>query len=110
MLQRFMAYIVDFTIIMQIIFSLVVHGRLRLTCRLIKLALKTYSNSQERSKVHKEIKDHVERARQLKRDAALAKVIELIKEYQMKFESMEELQAKTFENNDDEDWGCDLII
>ena len=104
MLQRFMAYIVDFTIIMQIIFGLMVHARLRLSRRLIKLAFKTYSNSEERSTVHKEIKNHAERAGQLKRDAALAKIIELIKEYQMKFESMEELQAKTFENNDDEDW------
>ena len=106
MLQRLMAYIVDFTIIMQVIFGLVVHARLHLSCRLIKLAFKTYSNSEERGQVHKEIKDHVERAGLLKRDAALAKIIELIKEYQMKPESMELQSAvKTFENDEAEDWG-----
>ena len=109
MLQRLMAYIVDFTIIMQVIFGFVVHARLHLSRRLIKLAFKTYSNSEERSKVHKAIKDHVERAGLLNRDAALAKIIELIEEYQMKPESMEELQSavKTFENDEAEDWGLD---
>ena len=54
-------------IIMQI-FGFVVHARLRLSRRLIKLALKTYSNSEVlRSKVHKEMND---RAGLLKRDAA----------------------------------------
>ena len=77
MLLRLMAYIVDFTIIMQI-FGFVVHARLRLSRRLIKLALKTYSNSEVRSKVHKEMND---RAGLLKRDAALAKITKLIKEY-----------------------------
>ena len=107
MLQRLMAYIVDLTIIMQVIFGLVVHARLHLSRRLIKLAFKTYSNSEERRKVHKAIKDHVERAGLLNRDAALAKIIELIKEYQMKPESMEGLQSavKSFENDEAEDWG-----
>ncbi|EDR01064.1 uncharacterized protein LACBIDRAFT_312663 [Laccaria bicolor S238N-H82] len=107
MLQRLMAYIVDFTIIMQIIFGLLVNARLRLSRRLIKLAFKAYSISDERSKVHKEIKEHVKLASRLDRDAALAKIIQLIKEYQMKPESMEKLQSgvKAFENNEDEDWG-----
>ncbi|EDR01832.1 uncharacterized protein LACBIDRAFT_332854 [Laccaria bicolor S238N-H82] len=107
MLQRLMAYIVDFTIIMQIIFGLVVNARLRLSRRLIKLVFKAYSISDERSKVHKEIKEHVKLAGRFDQDAALAKIIQLIKEYQMKPEIMEELQsaAKAFENNEDEDWG-----
>ena len=78
MLQRVMAYIVDFTIIMQLIFGLVVNARLRLSRRLIKLVFKAYNLSEERSKVHKEMND---RAGLLKRDAALAKITKLIKEY-----------------------------
>ncbi|EDR09845.1 uncharacterized protein LACBIDRAFT_325701 [Laccaria bicolor S238N-H82] len=105
MLQRLMAYIVDFTIIMQVIFGLVVNARLRLSRRLIKLVLNTYNISEEKRTVHKEIKEHVKLAGRFDRDAALAKIIQLIKEYQMKPENMEELQAKRFENNDDEDWG-----
>ena len=107
MVQRFMAYIVDFTIIMQIIFGLMVNARLRLSRRLIKLAFKTYSDSEGMSKVHKEIKEHVKKAARFGRDAALEKTIQLIKDYQLKPESMEELQSamKTFKNNEDEDWG-----
>jgi hypothetical protein len=107
MLQCFMAYIVDFTIIMQVIFGLVMNARLRLSRRLIKLAFKAYSISEERSRVHKEIKEHVKLAGRFDRDAALVKIVQLIKEYQMKPESMEELQSavKVFENNEDEDWG-----
>jgi len=106
MLQRLMAYIVDFTIIMQVIFGLVVNARLRLSRRLIKLVFKVYSNSEERSKVHMEIKEHVKLAGRFDRDAALAKIIQLIKDCQMKPESMEELQSavKTFKNNEDEGW------
>jgi ABC-type glutathione transport system ATPase component len=102
-----MAYIVDFTIIMQIIFGLVVNARLRLSRRLIKLVFQAYSISEERTKVHEEIKEHVKLAGRFNRDAALAKIIELIKEYQLKPESMEELQSavEMFENNEDEDWG-----
>ncbi|EDR01051.1 uncharacterized protein LACBIDRAFT_312614 [Laccaria bicolor S238N-H82] len=107
MLQCLMAYIVDFIIIMQIIFGLLVNAHLRLSRRLIKLVFKAYSISVERSKVHKEIKEHVKLAGCFDRDAALAKIIQLIKEYQMKPESMEELQSavKAFENNEDKDWG-----
>ncbi|KIK01796.1 hypothetical protein K443DRAFT_6595 [Laccaria amethystina LaAM-08-1] len=107
MLQRLMAYIVDFTIIMQIIFGLVVNARLRLSRRLIKLVFKAYSISEERTKVHEEIKEHVKLVGRFNRDAALVKIIELIKEYQLKPESMEELQSavEMFENNEDEDWG-----
>ena len=102
-----MAYIVDFTIIMQVIFGLVVNARLRLSRRLIKLVFKAYSISEERSKVHKEIKEHVKLAAHFDRDAALVKIIQLIKEYQMNPESMDKLQStvKMFENNEDEDWG-----
>jgi protein-arginine kinase len=111
MLQRLMAYIVDFTIIMQLIFGLVANARLRLSRRLIKLVFKAYSKSEEKSKIHKEIKDHVKLAGRFNRDAALAKIVQLIKEYQMKPESMEELQSavKTFENNEDEEWGLGKV-
>ena len=107
MLQRLIAYIVDFTIVMQVIFDLVLHARLHLSRRLIKLTLNEYSISEEKCKVHKEIKDHVKLAGRLDRDAALAKIIQLIKEYQMKPESRKELQsaAERFENDEDEGWG-----
>ena len=101
-----MAYIVNFTIIMQVIFDLVVNARLRLSRRLVKLVFKAYSISEERCKVHMEIKEHVKVAGLSDRDAALAKIIQLIKEYQMNPESMDQLQStvKMFENNEDEDW------
>ena len=107
MVQHFMAYIIDFTIIMQVIFGLLVNAHLRPSHCLIKLAFKMHSNSEKWRKVHKEIKDHVKLAGQFDQDAALAKIIQLIKEYQMKPESMEELQSavKMFKNNQDEDWG-----
>ena len=77
----------------------------------MNLALKTYSNSDVRSNVHKEIKDHVKRVGLLKRDAALAKIVEWIKEYQMKPEGMEELQSvvKTSEKIEAEDWGSGQV-
>ena len=107
MLQRLMAYIVDFTFIMQVIFGLVVNARLHVSRRLIKLVFKAYSLSEEKSKIHKEIKEHVKVAGHFDRDAALAKIIQLIKEYQMSPESMAKLQStvEMFENNEDEDWG-----
>ena len=107
MLQGLIAYIVDFTIIMEAIFGLVVNVRLRLSRRLIKLVFRAYNISEERCKAHKEIKEHVEVAGRFDRDAALAKIIQLIKEYRMKPESMDMLQSavETFENNEDEGWG-----
>ena len=102
-----MAYIVGFTIIMQVISGLVVNAHLRLSRRLIKLVFKAYSISEERSKVHKEIKDHVKLAGRFDRDAALAKIVQLIKEHHIKPESMDQLHSavEMFENNEDEDWG-----
>ncbi|EDQ99133.1 uncharacterized protein LACBIDRAFT_296016 [Laccaria bicolor S238N-H82] len=90
-----------------LIFGLVVNARLRLSRRLIKLVFTAYNISEERSKVHKEVKEHVKLAGCFDWDAALAKIIQLIKEYQMKPESMDKLQSavEMFENNDDEDWG-----
>ena len=110
-LQRLMAYIVDFTIIMQVIFGLVVRSCLHVSRRLIKLVFKAYSLSEEKSKVHKEIKKHVKVAGRFDRDAALAKITQLLREYQMNPESMDKLQStvKMFENNDDEDWGVGKV-
>lgn len=105
-LQRLMAYIVDLTIIMQIIFGLVVNAQLRLSRRLIKLAFTTFSESRERVQVHNEIKEHVKHAGRADRDAALAKILQLIESYRMKSEDMEELQSKMagFANIEDEPW------
>ena len=105
--RHFMEYIVDFTIIMEVIFGLVVDARMRLSRRLIKLVFKAYSMSEEKYRVHKEIQEHVDLAGRFDRDVALAKITQLIKEYQMKPESMDKLQSalRTFENNEDEDWG-----
>ena len=87
-----MAYIVDFTIIMLVIFRLVVNAKLRLSRRLINLAFTTYDNSIKRRQVHKEIRDHLKEAGHADRDAALAKMLELIKNYQMNTEDMDKLQ------------------
>ena len=107
MVQRLMAYIVDFTIIMQIIFGLVVNAQLRLTRRLIKLAFATYSNSVERRQVHNDIRDHVKLAGRTDRDAALAEMLRLIMNYQMNTEDMDKLQFTMedgFDNVEDEPW------
>jgi len=101
-----MAYIVDFTIIMQVIFGLVVNTRLRLSRRLIKLAFATYSNSRERIQVHNAIRDHVKLAGRTDRDAALAEMLRLIKNYQMGTEDMDKLQLamEKFDDIEDEPW------
>jgi ribosomal 50S subunit-associated protein YjgA (DUF615 family) len=101
-----MAYIVDFTIIMQVIFGLVINARLRLSRRLIKLAFTTYNSSSERIQVHNGIRGHVKLAGRIDRDAALAMILQLIKDYQMKAEDMEELQLvmEGFDNGEDEAW------
>ena len=102
-----MAYIVDFTIIMQVIFGLVVNARLRLTRRLIKLAFATYNSSVERRQVHNEIRDHVKLAGRTDRDAALAEMLRLVKKYQMKTVDMDKLHfmmEEGFDNVEDEPW------
>ena len=102
-----MAYIVDFTIIMQNIFGLVVNAELHLSRRLIKLAFAMYNSSLERRLVHNEIRDHVKEAGRADRDAALAKMLELIKNCQMKTEDMERLQfvmEEGIDNVEDEPW------
>lgn len=106
MVQRLMAYIVDFTIIMQVIFGLVVNARLRLSRRLIKLAFAAYNNSRERVQVHIGIRDHVKLARRTDRDAALAEMLRLIKNNQLGSEDMDELQlaVEKFDNVVDEPW------
>ena len=111
MLQCLMVYIVDFTIIMQVIFGLMVNTQLHLSRCLIKLVVKVYSISEERSEVHKEIKEHVKLAGHFGQNAAPVKIIQLIKEYQMKLESMDELQGavKMFENNENENWGIGKV-
>ena len=101
-----MAYIVDLTIVMQIIFGLVVNAQLRLSRRVIKLAFTTYSESRERVQIHSEIEEHVKHAGRADRDAALAKILQLIENYRMNSEDMEELQSKMggFTNTEDEPW------
>ena len=102
-----MAYIVDFTIIMQIIFGLMVNGQLRLSRSLIKLAFATYSSSVERRQVHNEIREHVKETGRADRDAALAKMRKLIKNYQVNTEDIDKLQlvkGEGFDNVEDEPW------
>ena len=91
-IQSFMAFIVDFTIIMQAVFGLVVNARLHLSRRLIKLAFAMYNNSVERRQVHNDIRDHVKLAGRTDRDAALAEMLRLFKNYQMNAEDMDWLQ------------------
>ena len=56
--------------------------------------------------VHNEIKEHVKHAGRADRDAALAKILQLIENYRMKPEDMEALQSKMagFANTEDEPW------
>ncbi|KIK01801.1 hypothetical protein K443DRAFT_6597 [Laccaria amethystina LaAM-08-1] len=103
MVQRLMAYIVDFTIIMQVIFGLVINARLRLSRRLIKLAFAAYNNSIERRQVHNEIKEHVKSAGRTDRDAALAMMLQLIKDRQIKTEDIDKAM-EGFDNDEDEHW------
>ena len=77
-----MAYIVDFTIIMRVIFGLTVSNRLPISRRLIKLAFVAYSNSRERIQVRIGIRDYVKLADRTD-DAALAEMLRLIMNYQM---------------------------
>ena len=109
-----MAYIVDFTIIMRVIFGLTVGNRLPLSRRLIKLAFVAYSNSRERIQVRIGIRDHVKLADRTD-DAALAEMLRLIKNYQMEtVDNMNQMEVEDIDklitamrgsdNVEDEPW------
>ena len=97
-----MAYIVDFTIVMQVIFGLVANARMRLSRRLIKLAFAAYKSSLERIQVHNEIRDHAK----TDGDAALETMLELIENCQMRADDMDKLLLvmEGFDNVQDEPW------
>lgn len=78
-LQRLMAYIVDLTLIMEIIFGVVTIANLVLSRRLIKLAYKAYKDSNTKVQVHREINNHVKDAHRVDREAAVKKIVELIR-------------------------------
>ncbi|KAF5378284.1 hypothetical protein D9615_008717 [Tricholomella constricta] len=82
-LQRLMTYIVQLTLIMQIIFWLQVVLEMEdreISRRIIKLAVKTYTQSPEKEKIEFEIKNFADKANMTDPDAAFNKIDAMLKE------------------------------
>lgn len=80
-LMLFMAYTVDFTLVMQHIFILVRGEDLATSRRMIKLAYMAYNNSDLKSKAHIMIKDHAKNTNPIARgarDTTIDKIVEII--------------------------------
>lgn len=81
-----MAYIIDLTLVMQIIFCLV-EGKHPTSRRLIKAAVGAYLESNFKDDVRNQIADHVKQTKISKivssggQDTTLEKIIEIIKSY-----------------------------
>ena len=97
-----MAYIVDFTIIMQVIFALVANPRLRLSRPVIMLAVAAYKSSLERIQVRNEIQNYAKPDG----DEALKTMLGLINNCQIKADDMDKLLLvmEGFDNVQDELW------
>jgi len=105
--QQVMNYIVALTIIMEFIFVITTSTKNIVSRRLIKLALKTFHDSLERSTIHSEIKQHLNPlGAQFGRDAALAKITDLIKSNGIKLEEIEKVKGlmRNFDSETDEPW------
>jgi hypothetical protein len=105
-LQRLMAYIVDLTLIMEIVFGVVTNTKLVLSRRLIKLAYKAYKDSDTKVQVHRGINNHVEDAHRVDREAAVNKIVELIRKGCLQSWEMRQQLADTLQKfeNEDEPW------
>lgn len=94
-LSQCIAYIVDLTAIMQILFLLTPHGQM--TIPAIKLAITAYSMAGI-NEVHSRIKDHYENPHNVltlgNRDQALDMIVRLIKETSIKSEELVSLRAR----------------
>ncbi len=101
-----MAYIVDLTLIMEIIFGVVTSTNLALSRRLIKLAYMAYKQSYTRNQVHREINNHVKDARRADREGAVKKIVELIRKGCLQSLEIRQQLTETLRNfdNGDEPW------
>ncbi|KAG5220767.1 G domain-containing protein [Salix suchowensis] len=85
-LRCLMGYIVDLTIIMQILFMLTRGDPRPVSNRMIKLATKTYAESPAKVQIHNQIQDYVERNdvfKRMHRDGVLAKIVDLIEKWKI---------------------------
>ncbi|KAF7419488.1 hypothetical protein PC9H_002079 [Pleurotus ostreatus] len=85
-LRCLMGYIVDLTIIMQILFMLTRGDPRPVSNRMIKLATKTYAESPAKIHIHNQIQDYVERNdvfKRMHRDGVLAKIVDLIEKWKI---------------------------
>ncbi|KAG5644396.1 hypothetical protein DXG03_008563 [Asterophora parasitica] len=110
-LRRLMTYIVQLTIIMQIIFWLQVVLKLEdqdITRRLIKLAIVIYTDSGESERVEHSIKEYVAEANMADSDAAFEKLVEIIDQSRINTKAGVEHKDLTgkfdFSLKDDEPW------
>jgi len=105
--QRLMFYIVALTLIMQIIFAIATTTTDNVvSCRLIKVALKTFCDSQKHT-IHSAIKRHLERpGLHFGRDAVLEKITELIESNPISPEDIDKIKImmKDFDIKKDEPW------
>ena len=102
-----MNYIVALTLIMQIVFAITTSTNNVVSRRSIKLALKTFDESPQKHAIYFAIKQHLERrGAQFQRDAALAKITDLIKSHGISPEEMAKIKAlvKDFNVEKDEPW------
>jgi len=102
-----MAYIVDLTLIMEIIFGVVTIANHVLSRRLIKLAYKAYKDSNTKAQVHREINNHVKDAHRVDREAAVNKIVELIRNGCLQTLEMRQQLAenvRNIENPENELW------
>jgi len=92
---------------MQIIFAITTSTNNIVSCRLIKVALTAFNDSSQKRTVHFAIKEHLDRPGfQLGRDAALAKITELIKSNGITPEEMAKIKTlmEGFDVTNDEPW------
>jgi len=110
-LRRFMAYLVDLTLVMQNIFWLISIRRVPVSRRIVMLGFKAYKESIVMSDIHEEIKKHVEGQKvfgRSRRDSTLSKVIELLNGNRINtvemFELKKDIGYVDFLGEDEESW------
>lgn len=91
-----MAYIIDLTLVMQIVFSLA-EGKHQTSRRLIKLAFMGYAESTIKVDVHLAIGNYIKQTKFYAPggpDVTLEKIVEIINKYQIDSAEMGELRGK----------------
>jgi len=109
-LRRLMAYIIDLTLVMQNLFWLSVVDERPMSRRLIKLALKAYNESPQKTRIHNAIVDYVKQAgvfERAGRDGVLEKIEELINSHRIESAEMHSLRNRISDYDlsaEDEPW------